>query len=172
MDDLLGMGPPGLINVYCSLIRPCLDYASVVYNLMLTETQSEALERQQRKVLKIIFGWDTSYAVCLERSGLEWLNNRRQAFVEKFVVKLSLNQRFGHWLPKNVVPQYALQTSQKYREYGFRTERLRRAPMYSFRRVLNFLEMEKWFFFNWLLLYCFMVIIIIFVSHNSPLYPE
>ena len=64
----LGMTPPGLINVYCSLIRPCFDYASVVYNSMLTKTQSEALERQQRKVLKIIYGWDSSYACLLYTS--------------------------------------------------------------------------------------------------------
>ena len=112
----LGMSPPGLLNVYRSLIRPCFDYASVVYNLMLTKTESEALERQQRKVLKIIYGWDTSYAVCLEKSGLERLNNRRQSLVEKFVVKLSMNPRFESWLPKNDRPQYALRASQKYRE--------------------------------------------------------
>ena len=53
----LGMCPAGLVNVYGSLIRPCFDYASVVYNSMLTRAQSEALERQQRKIFKIIRIW-------------------------------------------------------------------------------------------------------------------
>ena len=77
----LGMSPPALINVYCSLIRPCFDYASVVYNSMLTANQSELLERQQRKILKAIYGWDVTYQDALDRSNIERLNHSRQGLV-------------------------------------------------------------------------------------------
>ena len=137
------MSPSALINVYCSLIRPCFDYASVVYHSMLTASQLEILERQQKKILRVIYGWELSYQDALVRANIERLNLRRQGFVERFVLRLSKNPRFLDWLPQNDSGTYELRRSQKYQELPFRTERLRCAPLYSFRRVLNFLEAEN-----------------------------
>ena len=53
------------------MIRPCFDYASVVYGPMLTQAQSESLERQQRKILKIIVGREESYDRALKFTGLK-----------------------------------------------------------------------------------------------------
>ena len=139
----LGMGPGALVNVYRSLIRPCFDYASVVYHPMLTAAQSSALERQQRKILKVIFGWDQSYYSALASSVLERLDVRRTGLVERFAIRLAANPLLESWLPLNERSQHSLRSTQKYKEFGFRTERLRRAPLYSFRRVLNFLESES-----------------------------
>ena len=139
----LGMSPAGLLNVYSVLIRPCFDYSCVVYNSMLTRSQSEALERQQRKIFKVIYGWDVSYELALARSGLDRLDIRRVKLVEKFSLKMANNPRYAEWFPLNEGGPYDLRQCKKYKEFPFRTERLRRAPLYSFRRILNSLAEEE-----------------------------
>ena len=100
------------------------------------------LEKQQRKILKIIYGFDASYATDIERAGIERLNVRRSVLVERFVLKLQRNPHFESWFPLNETPVYSLRNPQKYLELPFRTERLRGAPIYSYRRVLNSLDDE------------------------------
>ena len=137
------MSSEGLINIYRSLVRPCFDYASVVYHSMLSKSLSEDLEKQQRRILKIIYGFDLSYRKALEKSGLERLDVCRSALRERFMIKLSKNDCFKEWLPLNETPVYSLRYTAKYAELPFCTERLRGALIYSFRCVLNFLESEK-----------------------------
>ena len=82
----LGLCPSGLINVYLSLVRPCFDYACVVYHSLLTKTQSEMLEAMQQKIMKImkiIYGFDLSYCLCLERANIDSLSVRRAKLCEK-----------------------------------------------------------------------------------------
>ena len=98
----------GLLTVYKALIRPCFDYASVVYHSMLSKTLSEALEKQQRKIIKIIFGFDVSYRKALETAGIDRLDVRRSALRERFVIKLARNDCFKDWLPLNETPVYSL----------------------------------------------------------------
>ena len=49
-----------LFKMYCVFIRPVIEFCSVVYHSMLTVTQSEELERIQRQVTKLCFGWEKS----------------------------------------------------------------------------------------------------------------
>ena len=93
--------------------------------------------------MKIIFGFDVSYRKALETAGIDRLDVRRSALRERFVIKLANNERFKDWLPLNETPVYSLRYVTKYTELPFRTERLCGAPLYSFRRILNFLESEK-----------------------------
>ena len=138
----LGLCISGLINVYVSLVRPCFDYACVVYHPMLTKTQSNQLERMQRKVMKIIFGFDTSYERCLSRAGIDSLSYRRQQLCERFALKTARNPAFAHWFPESRPSEYAIRSVKKYREFPARTKRLRAAPLYMFRRMLNFIAEE------------------------------
>ena len=133
----------GLVNVYTVLIRPCFDYACVVYGPMLTRTQSDQLERQQQKILKIIYGWDESYDRALARAGIDDLLVRRNTLIERFALKLEGNDRFASWFPVQAESGYPIPASQKYQELPFRKERLRDAPIYRFRRVLNRLHKES-----------------------------
>ena len=139
----LGMCAAGLVNVYTVLIRPCFDYACIVYGPMLTRTQSDQLERQQRKIMKIIYGWEESYDRALARAGIDDLLVRRNALTERFALKLERNERFASWFPVLAESGYPLRASQKYLELPFRTERLRDAPIYRYRRVLNRLHEES-----------------------------
>ena len=56
----LGLSTEGLVTVYKSLVRPCFDYACIVYHSLLSKSLSESLEKQQQKILKIIYGYDIS----------------------------------------------------------------------------------------------------------------
>ena len=139
----LRLCPSGLINVYVSLVRPCFDYACVVYSSLLTRSQSDSLERLQRKVLKIIYGFDYSYDQCLSKSGLEMLSVRRTKLCEKFVLKTASNPRFRDWFPLNPPVSYHLRRRKKYSERPTRTKRLRASPIYFYRRLLNYLAEEE-----------------------------
>ena len=139
----LGLSSSGLMVVYKSLVRPCFDYSCVVYHSLLSKSLSESLEKQQRKILKIIFGYDVSYARALALSGIERLDGRRCQLRERFVIKMSNNDRIAEWLPLAGTPAYPLRCAPKYVELPFRAERLRAAPLYSYRRVLNALQDEN-----------------------------
>ena len=138
----LGLCPAGLLNVYTSLVRPCFDFACVVYHLMLTKNPSNKLERMQRKIMKIIYGYEESYSRCLGRAGLDLLSARRSKLAEKFAIKAARNPSFADWFPLNGEPAYPLRRLQKYREFTPRTERLRVSPIFMYRRLLNAQESE------------------------------
>ena len=47
-----GIGQETLVRIYCALIRPVLEYASPAFHTILTQQQSDELERFQRTSLK------------------------------------------------------------------------------------------------------------------------
>ena len=130
-----------LIRIYCALIRPCIEYAQVVYHSMITNTQAKDLERLQSISLKTILGWEKSYTTCLEISGLSSLGDRRREACENFAKKILDNPRFSHWFPENPDAAYNLRHQERFRVDFAHHERLRRAPIYYMRRLLN--EMEE-----------------------------
>ena len=99
---------------------------------MLSKKLSEDLERQQRKIIRIIFGREESYDRALIQAGLEQLDMRRQALIDRFAIRLSNSDKFASWFPVQKESGYATLSSQKYEEKSFRTERLRRAPLYRY----------------------------------------
>ena len=62
-----------LVEIYKSSLRPILEFCSVVYHSMVSKEQSKALERLQRQVLRVIYGFEVSMEECFEKSGLETL---------------------------------------------------------------------------------------------------
>ena len=136
----LKLSAPNLVRIYKSLVRPVFDFACVVYHPMLTKTQSGKLERMQRKILKIIYGFDESYERCLGRSGLDHLAVRRSKLCEKFALKAARNPAFSRWFPLNSPSVYSLRHQKKYREFQTRTERLRCSPIYMYRHLLNSIQ--------------------------------
>ena len=73
-----------LVAVYCSLLRSVLEYTSVVF-ANLPKYLCKAVERVQKRALKIIFGSDLSYEDALARAGLLSLEARRHLACKKFV---------------------------------------------------------------------------------------
>ena len=135
-----------LVRVYCSMLRPIIEYSGNVIHSMMTETETEMLEKCQRKCLKIIFGFKLTYDELLEKSGLETLRARRKNLFEKFCIKASNNERFRRkWLPEQNYEDGApsLRERKKYIEFWARTERLYKSPVYEMRRFLNENERTK-----------------------------
>ena len=126
-----------LVTVYCSMLRPVLEYCSVVYHTLITREESERIERLQRLSLKIIFGFGESYENLLGRAGITSLWDRREEAFLKFARNLSQHSRYSEsWLPKKEATR-SLRKEKKYEEFYARTERLFCSPLYKIRRLLN-----------------------------------
>ena len=88
-----------ILRAYTCILRPVIEYASILYHSLLNETQKENLERMQRRALRIIYGWSKSYEELIEESGIETLERRRVKATEKFAKKIETNPRFAEkWL--------------------------------------------------------------------------
>ena len=83
-----GFNEHELVKVNCSVIRPCIEYCSVVYHSILTGEQEEALEHWQQQVLKCIYGCTQSYRILKERASIDSLKSRREEAVKKFAPKV------------------------------------------------------------------------------------
>lgn len=98
-----------LVQVYCALIRPVLEYPAVVFHCGLTEESSDSLECLQSASLRTIFGHHVSYSECLRKSGLTTLKDRRDGLLESFATRAAESNRFAEqWFPTNEPPAYAL----------------------------------------------------------------
>ena len=76
-----------LTKIYASFIRPVIEYASVVYDSLLTEEASFRVEDLQSHALRLIYGRKYSYEYCLNASGLERLEERRTKTLNNFAEK-------------------------------------------------------------------------------------
>ena len=90
-----GLPSEDLVRIYCSLIRPIFEYAAPAFHTLLTEEQSERLERMQRMSLKTIFGWCTPYEECLQKAGIVTLKERRNELFKNFTRKAYASPRFS-----------------------------------------------------------------------------
>ena len=132
-----GIPQDDLVTIYSTVIRSAIEYAVPVYHHLLTAEQSERIERLQKKVLRVIFGNDISYASALERARISSLYDRRLEIVKKFTLKTSNNPRFSRWFPLKPDVCYDLRKKPKYRIDKTNTERLKRNPVNRMRELLN-----------------------------------
>ena len=99
---------------------------------------AEKLERLQRNILKVIYGFKMSYREALEVSSLERLSARRQRFFDKFMKKAAENPRIrDRWFPLRTFIHPNLRRELIYEEKFAKTERLYKSPLYAGRRRLN-----------------------------------
>ena len=130
--------PEMLVRIYCSLIRPIFEYAAAAFHTLLTQEQSECLERMQRMTLKTIFGWNLSYEECLERSGLQTLKRRREDLFANFTRKAYKSGRFyGRWFQEHKASGYGLRRENEVVQKFALRDRLKNAPCYKMRELIN-----------------------------------
>ena len=132
--------PKDLLDYYSTVVRPVAEFAAGAICPMVTGTQSEQLEALQARAMKVVFGPTVSYGTVLEGEIVDTLKSRREKAHRKLAEKSVLNPRFSDtWFPLNVVDEEARPTRNRktYAEFFARTERLRNAPIYSMRRILN-----------------------------------
>ena len=136
----VGLTTDKLRTVYFTMLRPLLEYSCVVCHSMLTAELSGKLESAQRRALRIIYGFDESYEVILNKNIIEKLQTRRERFVMNFIRKNATNRRFsGDWFPLRQFEENErqLRERQQYIEFNSRTERLYNSPLFAYRRLLN-----------------------------------
>jgi len=79
-----GAGLNDLLNFYCSVIRPVLEYASPVWHSSLTVAQTNALEYLQKRAMNIMFSGGIDYTTCLIIVGVDTLATRREYLTKRF----------------------------------------------------------------------------------------
>ena len=76
----IGISLSEIVTVYCSPIRPILEYASPVWHCGLTKKQSIELENVQKRCFKIISP-NAKYTDARAAFGIERLDERREQAV-------------------------------------------------------------------------------------------
>ena len=133
-----GLPKEDLMQVYCTYVRPVIEYCSNVYHCLLSEDLSNDLENLQRVAIGLIYGRKISYSKALEESKTERLDKRRRANFEKFARKLETNHRFAEkWLIHNGDKGVALRNVEKYKIIKSNYDRLRDGPLNRIRLYLN-----------------------------------
>ena len=113
---------PNILRIYLSTIRPVLEYAVPVWQ-DIPAYLSEAIERVQKRALKIINPETEPYAHALQLGKLDRLDDRRVHLCYKYMTKMkSPSHPLRHLLPSPILdaPNYYTlrQKTQKY--YLFR----------------------------------------------------
>ena len=127
-----------IVRAYCSMMRPVIEYASNVYGPMLTNAEKEKIENCQKRVLRIIYGYQNTYEDLINAANIKTLEERRENMFEKFAIKMSKSERFSRkWLPKRENERENLRDSKKYIEFYARTDRMYNSPLFKMRRILN-----------------------------------
>ena len=82
-----GLAKSEIVNVYCTLIRPVIEYASVVFSNHPTNL-SKLIENIQKRALKIVWP-DVTYTEALHNARLISLSERGSDACVKFVMRIS-----------------------------------------------------------------------------------
>ena len=96
-----GLSQATLVSVYCTLLRPVIEFCNVIYHSMLTEDQNIEIERLQKMSLRVIFGFNLSYTELLKRANIVTLEDRRKEAFLKFSRSCIKNERYCEWFPLN-----------------------------------------------------------------------
>ena len=95
-----GIPQRDIVIVYISIIRSVLEYACAVWHCGLTGTQSDDIERVQRRCLKIIYP-DLTYSEALGKANIDRLNVRRKNIVRQLFGEI---KQPGHVLNDLLIP--------------------------------------------------------------------
>jgi len=82
-----GLSIEDLIYFYQTVIRPTMEYCCPVWHPGLTEGQTEKLEKQQERALRIIMP-EASYDLALQIACLDTLVQRRESICKTFFNKI------------------------------------------------------------------------------------
>ena len=129
-----------LVKIYCTTMRPTVEYCSPAWGFMITSEQDHIFERQQTQAVKHIFGPKISEEKLREMANVPTLSQRRRNAALRFACKSRDNPRFSHWFNERPVPERGRRLSASYRRYKesrFRTDRFMNSPLNHLRRIRN-----------------------------------
>ena len=92
--------------VYCSYVRPKVEYCAPVWHSGLTRADKKLIERIQKRACCLMLGQRyTSYDDALNVLDLPTLEERRERLTKKFASNLTKETSpFYHWLPLRELP--------------------------------------------------------------------
>ena len=106
-----GLDARQLVALYCSFVRPVLEYCMCVWHFALTKASSSCLEHVQERALRIIFGFNKSYDDCLKESAIESLKERRESRCRKLFCDMQRSDHALHdLLPPLRQPSHSLRS--------------------------------------------------------------
>ena len=82
------MAKSDLKKVYETIIRPAIEYSSVVYHTLIPQYQSDRLEAIQKQALRIIYGQGMDYEEMVMEGTVDLLSDRREKKIEEFALSL------------------------------------------------------------------------------------
>ena len=119
-----GLAKSEIVNVYCTLIRPIIEYAPIVFSNLPTYL-SKPIENIQKQTLKIIWP-DVTYTEALHNARLISLSEQRSDACVKFVKRISEGNPLFPIVYNRVVKstaQYALRSKKTNHPRFVRTDR-------------------------------------------------
>jgi hypothetical protein len=118
-----GLKQEDLVLVYCTRIRPILEYACQLWHPGLTKEQSGCLESIQKRVLKIIYR-DLNYQEALAIAGIPTLKQRRNDMCNKLFTQMqNKDHRLHKLLPNKKENCHSLRKINKYETIKCKTNR-------------------------------------------------
>ena len=127
-----------LVTIYAGYIRPILEYCAPVFHSSLTKEQSNSLEKIQRRVCKIILGYEyINYLHACQICNLPTLEERRLKLCIKFAKSISNHPICQTWLPKKKRMNISLRHMQTYQQFKLKTERFKKSPLPFLVDILN-----------------------------------
>ena len=122
-----GLDRNSLVKIYCSFIRPILEYCSCVWHFALTKRDTTSIERIQKRALRFIFDFDTTYEDCLYLSNLDSLERRRMSDCKRHFMSMCVPSH----------PLHDLLPPVRESSHSLRHSRSREVPMCHTSRSLN-----------------------------------
>ena len=121
-----------IIQIYCSCIRPLLEYASPVFHNSLPQYLNLDIERVQKRCIKRIFP-DVSYEEGLKLAKLETLCDRGSEACKKLFLQAysDTSHKLHNLIPKENSCQYSLRRSRKILVPRTRTDRFKNSFVIS-----------------------------------------
>ena len=106
---------------------------------MLTSCQSDDIERMQRQIVKLCFGWRKSYGTICTEQDIKTLKERRIDYtIDNFIKKTVNNPRYkDSWYPLRDAPAYEMRDRRPFVETIARTSRYFNGPLSYLRRRAN-----------------------------------
>ena len=117
------MNMDSLLRIYCSLIRPTVEYACQLWHGGLTGEQSDTVEAIQIRALAIIMP-DAAYDLALQIAELPTLADRRRDICRKLFIEMqSPSHKLHHLLPSERDNRERLRSEAKYPKPKVHTKR-------------------------------------------------
>lgn len=127
-----------LCQLYYVYVRSILEYCSPVYHSMVTRGQAETLERLQRHAARVCYGTQRPIEQVMAEVGMETLEARRIARIDRFVAKTVNDPRFGPaWYPRRPADRFGLRGRREIVEKRTKSVRLYNSPRNFFARRAN-----------------------------------